>query len=951
MATALSPFASTKETANYARLCRLLVDVGSQALRDTFDKIHPPTRLHAVLTSHLVKAALQSLYKGKRKILNPTQWGKLYPADPSTVSSANFDVTLLIVLLRNICGLSPPLTGWDDLPPATATSTADDIARVKFYRNTVYGHATQASVNDGSFNNYWQEIRDTPLRLSPGYAADIDKLKNDCMDPDIEEHYRELLEEWKKDDDNIKDRLEEMEGTFDPTEVIDGIRQLYKTREGWLAPFPWCEEFHFHLDDIFTRLKMVSRRRTRATQTDAIVDMFAIFKPHGDCLHPRSVLIEGRPGMGKTTYCKKLVYDWATGKQEVDDSFPNVEVVLLLRCRDIKTDLWEAIRDQLLPLDIEGEIREKFMRFLRHNQSKVLLILDGLDEVPDSRLPIFSDIIQCRVLPKCHLVVTSRHETGMKVRKYCDTLLEIEGFTEQDAREFIVKYFTTMEDLAERLLKKLQNDESLKEMTANPLNTALLCLLCEDFRGNFPESRSQLYLEIVQCVLRRFVKKKGLTKNTEDLILLFNSELQRLGLIALDGLRKDSYYFEEAEFGSQTTELPRFGFLSVQLGGSLRRPCLRYGFLHKSFQEFFAGFYLCWQLLNAEMNAESVVADFRYFNELKQVLLFACGIAATQCEDTAGTLIKSITTQRINPSGNLYDENDLAFALECIKECRNEQSNLDVNMSRIFGTHLNLESVSVKTCKIGVVGASSLAEALKVNKVLKQLHLGNNYFSDAGVSPLAEALEVNATLTEMVLWNNNIGCAGASSLAQALKVNKTLTQLHLIDNNIGVDGARSLAEALKVNESLKELVLWSNNICDAGTSSLAEALKFNTALTQLRLLFNSIHDAGAESLSEALLVNTTLTQLDLYGNKIGVAGAAALGEALELNATLTQLDLYGNRIGDTGASSLVEALKHNTTLTVLNVHGNHLDDAVVSLVADALQVNTNQGTVKSLVSS
>ena len=216
MASAVSPFVSTKETTNYARLCRLLVDVGSQALRDTFDKIHPPTSLHAVLTSHLVKAALQTLYKGKRKILNPTQWGKLYPAAPSTVSSANFDVTLLIVLLRNICGLSPPLTGWDDLPPAADTSIADDIARVKYYRNTVYGHATQASVDDGSFDTYWQEIRDTLVRLNPGCAADIDKLKNECMDPDIEEHYRELLQEWKKDDDSIKDRLEEMDGMLTP---------------------------------------------------------------------------------------------------------------------------------------------------------------------------------------------------------------------------------------------------------------------------------------------------------------------------------------------------------------------------------------------------------------------------------------------------------------------------------------------------------------------------------------------------------------------------------------------------------------------------------------------------------------------------------------------------------------------------------------------------------------
>ena len=37
---------STKETTNYARLCRLLVDIGAQALRDAFDAIHNPANLH-----------------------------------------------------------------------------------------------------------------------------------------------------------------------------------------------------------------------------------------------------------------------------------------------------------------------------------------------------------------------------------------------------------------------------------------------------------------------------------------------------------------------------------------------------------------------------------------------------------------------------------------------------------------------------------------------------------------------------------------------------------------------------------------------------------------------------------------------------------------------------------------------------------------------------------------
>ena len=230
MATAPSPFAFTKETANYARLCRLLVDVGSQVLRSTFDRIHPPATLHKVLGSTSVHyATLQSLYRGKKKVLNPTQWGKLYPTH-SPVSSAAFDITLLTVLLRNICGLCSPANGWDRLPLPTSISIADDIARVKYYRNTVYGHASQASVDDSSFSAYWQEVREALVRLGGAhFRAEIDNLEHDCMDPDIEEHYRELMKQWKKDDDSIKDKLEEIEGKKNIIHCQYGwIRRLQK---------------------------------------------------------------------------------------------------------------------------------------------------------------------------------------------------------------------------------------------------------------------------------------------------------------------------------------------------------------------------------------------------------------------------------------------------------------------------------------------------------------------------------------------------------------------------------------------------------------------------------------------------------------------------------------------------------------------------------------------------
>ena len=179
-------------------------------MRYTFDKIHSPANLFNVLKAGSAEhSTLQSLKR--KRIINATQWGELYPSPPSSVTSENFDITLLTVLLRNICGLAAPATGWDSLPPASDTSVEANIARVKYYRNSVYGHASQASVDNPTFNSLWQGISAALVVLGVDAAA-IRKLKTETMDPDTEKHYRELLKEWKKDEDNIKDQLNRVEG-------------------------------------------------------------------------------------------------------------------------------------------------------------------------------------------------------------------------------------------------------------------------------------------------------------------------------------------------------------------------------------------------------------------------------------------------------------------------------------------------------------------------------------------------------------------------------------------------------------------------------------------------------------------------------------------------------------------------------------------------------------------
>ena len=749
-----------------------------------------------------------------------------------------------------------------------------------------------------------------------------------------------------------------------PSDILEKIRQLYRTREQRLLPVPWCEDFSFHLNDMFTRLKIFGKEKSRGVLTDEITNMTAIFKAHAECQSPRTVLIEGDPGMGKTTYCQKLAYDWATKKDEWDPSFPEIEVLLLLKCNEIQSNIWEAIDDQILPEEMEDQAKECFFKFIRENQSKVLLVLDGLDEVDPSNLKVLSNLIQGKELSGCYIVVTSRHEAGSKVRRYFDTLWEIEGFTKKDAESFILKYFKNInkEHLARKLIQSIR-DVDLSELTKNPLNTALLCVICEDFEGVFPTSRTELYTEIVLCVLRRYEQKQGLASKNEDLMTVYKKELIDLGRMALESLLKEELYFEEHKSDGGLIVLSKFGFLSLQAGGSKRKVVVRYAFLHKSFQEFFAGFYLAYKLIEGEIEFESVVTDQRYENELYQVFLFTIGILVSTNEKTAESLVTHMARNITSLQSAKDVSKRLVFSLRCLSEYESlvytlgehlhiPYLNLEiergtwkagvVSLSQALAVNSSLTNLDVSRNSIGNSGAASLSQALVVNTSLTNLCLCGNSIGDSGAASLSQALSVNPSLTNLDLSWNSIGDSGAASLSQALAANSSLTNLDLSENSFGESGSAFLSQALAVNSSLTKLDLRRmNSIGDSGAASLSQALAVNSSLTNLDLRLSSIGDSGAASLSQALSVNSSLTDLNLSGNSLGDSGAASLSQALAVNSSLTNLDLSRNSIGDSGATSLFQALSVNSSLTNLDLSWNSIGDSGATSLFQALGVNSS----------
>ncbi|XP_067016909.1 protein NLRC3-like isoform X2 [Acropora muricata] len=734
--------------------------------------------------------------------------------------------------------------------------------------------------------------------------------------------------------------------TSSSSHIIEWIREVCQKCEGVIVPVPWCEEFSFHIKDIFTRLKIVEKEKTRGIVTSKpVTSMTSIFTPHYGCEQPVIVLIEGEPGMGKTTYCQKLVYDWASKHcRDWDESFPRIDVLLLLRCREIKSNLWDAIEDQILPKTIEPEATKMFFQFLKENPSKVLLVLDGLDEADPQKREIYLELVQKKELPGCYIVLTSRHEGGSRVRRYTDTLLEIVGFTPTDAESYIRKYFKQDKaHLAEKLISKFRFHKELRELTQNPLNTLLLCVIFEDLEGVLPNSRTQLYKEIVLYILRRYESKEGLSSRGKDLLIVYKKELMILGRTALDSLPKRELYFDDHKGDIKESLLVKFGFLSIQPGASKRAPCDRYGFFHKSFQEFFSGYFLAFSIIDDVANCQSVLTDPRYMGELFEVFKFMSAIIAKESVETAESVVKRIASI-LNETGLTSDKlvSYLQVAHCFIIECKSFSGDLDTKLACTFGESLELVDVVLRSPRfrrLSYIG--TFFKALAVNSTVTNLELCEETLSTEDINLLTEALRVNMSLFSLNLSHSAIGGEGANSLAQALRVNTSLSSLNLSYNSIGTEEANSLAQALRVNTSLSSLDLHSNSIRDEEANSLAQALKVNTSLSSFNLSYNYIGDEGANSLAQALRVNTSLSSLDLRSNSIRHEGANSLAQALRVNTSLSSLNLRSNSIGDEGANSLAQALRVNTSLSSFNLSYNSMGDEGANSLAQALRVNTS----------
>ena len=390
------------------------------------------------------------------------------------------------------------------------------------------------------------------------------------------------------------------------------------------------------------------------------------------------VLVEGAPGVGKSTFAWEYCRRWERG--EIAQQY---QLVLLLRLRDERMSKAKTLSD-LIMHDSEN-VRQAVTADLEQSHgSKTLILLEGFDELPDicrTTQSVFLRLICGELLPLATVMVTSRPwATGMFLKHYKHRLLqhiEIMGFTTQQISEYIKSALP--ENEAKDLESYVKNRPQIRGCMYIPLNSAIVVTVYQDRQASgcpLPTTLTELYTDLAQILLVRYLHghpelEKGSDKqririfrdlNVPHVVKRNFTELCKLAYRGIvgesNGIFEDLYYQSQLTFAEhfivgerhqvqlifKESELPadfdNLGFMdSVNELYVTRGTVSSHNFLHLTFQEFFAAVHI------STMSLEDQMIHFQKHEDgrLNVVLRFLAGITKLSCFSSEGAQHTFIT--------------------------------------------------------------------------------------------------------------------------------------------------------------------------------------------------------------------------------------------------------------------------------------------------------------------
>ena len=438
--------------ANYFKICRLLIGKGGNAFRgvvQTSINGPPLSTLDSFLNSN--KSSLNNV-RSKPRVIIPTQWDMLFPPSGSPHLN-NFDITLLTILLRNICGLPSPVAGWDAKPLASDTSISAEIWRIKTFRNDVYAHLPCPELDDTEFERWWQEISKSLLKLGIP-RQDIDVLKEAPLNCE-EEICKQILKEWKERDDELISKLNDVEGE------VDYVKKRVKRVEKNIVKLQTENVKSSEIDKLakFT-FKGKRKELSKKFQDDTRKWFLDDFEEWFNDKRSSVLILTAGPGVGKSVLCVRICELYEKSGQlaachfcdfrysDYRDPYRILQSLASQMCDNVN-----GFRDKLTKTLSREHSRHSLSDTFRvllndplHTLGRtepILIVVDALDE---SKTPIkseFLDLIsdEFSQLPKwIKIFISSRHE--LQVRGKLEHLNPVEIRPDDYKHNLDLKQFT-----------------------------------------------------------------------------------------------------------------------------------------------------------------------------------------------------------------------------------------------------------------------------------------------------------------------------------------------------------------------------------------------------------------------------------------------------------------------------------------------------------------------------
>ena len=323
----------------------------------------------------------------------------------------------------------------------------------------------------------------------------------------------------------------------------------YQTKTCKVQIKPWDRESVEDVKDIYTVVTMYKKdshgknlgEREKVTLHGSVDEIFST-KVNG--MLPLRIVIIAQAGKGKTTAVAKLAYDWAYNVQ--GSPLEGLPLLFILRLRDVQKDtsLGQAIKDQLLS-DVHELSSKQLERFMRTYQNLCWVILDGLDEfsgrITSATKSIgniisvltYIDLADCRILVTTRPHLENDFNQGELPKVYAK--MEIEGFSHDNSRQYIDKFFRADTMQGRKLKEFLDQNDVIDELVSTPLFCLMVCYLWRENRLVGIDTQTKL-LDNVNAFLWYHSKTRS-SKFTEEWL---ESTIYRLGKVAFRGLLDDS---------------------------------------------------------------------------------------------------------------------------------------------------------------------------------------------------------------------------------------------------------------------------------------------------------------------------------------------------------------------------------------------------------------------------